>query len=75
MYASDAEAKDILLIGELAAELSNGREAELPFCARIVAEETPQGPRMKLYQVWAVSHSRKSWKNYSLDTWSCRVQC
>lgn len=61
VYSSDAEGRDLLVIGKLTAGLSSGKKAEVEFAGRIVMEETVDGLRISLYQVWSVSSSFPCW--------------
>jgi hypothetical protein len=56
VYASDLKGLDLLLIGELTARVSSGKEAIVGFTARIIMQETANGLRMKRYEAWSVSH-------------------
>ena len=54
VYVSDDQGLDILLIGKLTAGVADGRSTEVEFVARIIMEQTHDGLRIKLYQVWSV---------------------
>ncbi|KIW90380.1 uncharacterized protein Z519_09025 [Cladophialophora bantiana CBS 173.52] len=57
VYFRDQGCMDLMLLGELQAELKSGTVVHQEFCARAVAEERSanEGPRLTLYQVWAIS--------------------
>jgi hypothetical protein len=55
VYAHDAKALDLLLIGNVEMGLANGKTVAGEFTARaLLADVEPGKPRIKLYQVWAV---------------------
>jgi hypothetical protein len=55
VYAHDAHALDLLLIGNVEMNLANGKYVAGEFIARVLlVEAEADSPRIKLYQVWAV---------------------
>jgi hypothetical protein len=55
VYAHDAKALDLLLIGNIEMGLTNGKTVRGEFTARVLLANAESGkPRIKLYQVWAV---------------------
>src|SRR5271154_1742742 len=56
VYIADVEAADILLLGKVGAEFSNGRSLTSDFTARLVLDNADMSrPKVKLYQVILVS--------------------
>jgi hypothetical protein len=56
VYVDDSKGSDLLLIGKVDMKLGNGKGVSGEFIARIVVSgATTSQPKMKLYQVWAVS--------------------
>ena len=65
IYTCNTTADDLVLIGNVTWEFSDGQVVDGGFCARAVieqggggvsspSEEEEEGPRMKLYQGWTV---------------------
>ena len=59
VYGFDADAKDLLIIGDVMQELPNGKQVSGEWIARLqftFKSESDENPKIKAHQVWAVSN-------------------